>query len=119
VTEIKDAIITFSQSEKIKAGLIWASQALELLRDLPDPQSQGENRSIKLLIDMMMNEVLLAKKLSSEPAWDEIRGLLEQAIVMMNSGVAPESVRHLTMALSIVTNIGHRSMTLLRQKGLV
>ena len=38
---------------------------------------------------------------------------------MIDSGVAPESVVHLTQALSQVTTIGHRSMSFLREKGLL
>jgi hypothetical protein len=39
--------------------------------------------------------------------------------VMINSGVASESLHHLTQALSQVTNIGQRSMTQLKTEGLL
>ena len=38
---------------------------------------------------------------------------------MIDSGVAPEAVIHLTQALSQVTSIGHRSMTVLKEEGLL
>jgi len=34
----REAIMAFSQSEKVKSGIIWVSQALELLRGLPTPE---------------------------------------------------------------------------------
>jgi hypothetical protein len=56
---------------------------------------------------------------SEDDAWDEIEKTIEKALVMINSGVAAESVVHLTQALSRITSIGHRSMTVLREKGLL
>jgi len=111
--------MAFSQSEKIKSGIIWVSQALELLRGLPTPEKSGAEKTIKLKIDMIVQEIRLAKNVTGDPAWDDIEAVLDQAMVMINSGVAPESVVHLTQALSRVTSIGHRSMSMLKEKGLI
>jgi hypothetical protein len=114
-----EAIMAFSQSEKVKSGIIWASQALELLGGLPMPERPGAEKTIRLKIDMIIHEIRLAKSITGDAAWDDIEPLLDQALVMMNSGVAPESVIHLTQALSRVTSIGHRSMSFLKEKGLL
>jgi len=68
---------------------------------------------------MTVQEIRLAKNVTGDPAWDDIEAVLDQAMVMINSGVAPESVVHLTQALSRVTSIGHRSMSTLKEKGLI
>jgi len=115
----QEAIMAFSQSEKVKSGIIWASQALELLRGLPTPERPGAEKTIKLKIDMIVQEIRLAKNVTGNPAWDDIEAVLDQAMVMINSGVAPESVVHLTQALSRVTSIGQRSMSFLKEKGLI
>ena len=115
----QEAIMAFSQSEKVKSGIIWASHALELLRGLPTPEKPGAEKTIKLKIDMIVQEIRLAKNVTGDPAWDDIEAVLDQAMVMINSGVAPESVVHLTQALSRVTSIGHRSMSILKEKGLI
>ncbi len=115
----QEAIMAFSQSEKVKSGIIWASQALELLRGLPTPERPGAEKTIKLKIDMIVQEMRLAKNVTGNPAWDDIEAVLDQAMVMINSGVAPESVVHLTQALSRVTSIGQRSMSFLKEKGLI
>jgi len=117
--ETQQAIMAFSQSEKIKSGLIWISQALELLGGLPIPEKSGAEKIIKMKIDMMVQEIRLAKNVTEESAWDQIEAIIEQAMVMIHSGVAPDSVLHLTQALSRVTSIGHRSMTVLKEKGLL
>jgi hypothetical protein len=115
----QEAIMAFSQSEKVKTGIIWASQALELLAGLPVPEKPGAEKTIRLKIDMMLQEIGLARKVTGDPAWDEIEAIMDQAMVMIRSGVAPESVIHLTQALSRVTTIGHRSMSFLKEKGLL
>ena len=111
--------MAFSQSEKVKSGIIWASQALQLLAGLPIPEKPGAEKTIQMKIDMMVQEIRLAKTVTGDSAWDDIEAIIEQAIVMINSGVAPDSVGHLTQALSKVTSIGHRSMSFLKEKGLL
>ena len=115
----REAIMDFSQSEKVKSGIIWVSQALELLGGLPMPEKPGAEKTIRMKIDMIGHEIRLAKKITGDAAWDDIETITDQAMVMINSGVAPDSVVHLTQALSRVTSIGHRSMSFLKEKGLL
>ena len=115
----QEAIMAFSQSEKIKSGIIWVSQALELLRGLPAPEKPGAEKTIKMKIGMIVQEIRLAENVTGNPDWKDIEAVIDQALVMINSGVAPESVVHLTRALSKVTSIGHRSMSILKEEGLL
>ncbi len=115
----REAIMAFSQSEKVKSGIIWASQALELLGGLPIPEKPGAEKTIRMKINMIVQEIQLARNVTGDAAWDDIEAIIEQAMVMIHSGVAPESVVHLTQALSRVTSIGHRSMSFLKEKGLL
>jgi len=117
--ETNQTIMAFSQSEKVKTSLICASQALQLLTGLPFPESEGAQKVIGMNIEMMRQEIQLARNLSGDESWDEIEKNVGKAVVMIDSGVAPESVVHLTRALSQVTSIGHRSMTVLKEKGLL
>ncbi|MBK5100135.1 MAG: hypothetical protein JJE15_03985 [Desulfobacteraceae bacterium] len=115
----REAIITFSQSEKIKAGLIWISHALVLLQGPHEFERQGSEKTIKALIGMVVQEIQIARKMARDPAWDEVEKNIDQALVMINSNVGPESVSHLTKALSQVTGISHRSMSFLKDQGLL
>jgi len=117
--DTKRAIMAFSQSEKVKSGIIWVSQALEMLRGLPEPEKEGAKKVIKMKIDMILQEIMLAKKVAADASWEETERAVDQAMVMINSGVAPESTVRLTQALSWVTSIGHRSMSLLKERGLL
>jgi len=112
-------IMAFCQSEKIKSGIIWVSQSLQLLAGLHEPERGGGERMVKVLLEMVLSEVNLAETLVGAKEWEAVRGHLERAAVMINSGVAPESLHHLTQALSQVTNIGQRSMMQLKTEGLL
>lgn len=111
--------MAFSQSEKVKSGIICASQSLELLAGLPFPESEGAQKVIRMNIEMMRQEIQLARNLTRDESWDDIEKSIGRAVVMIDSGVAPESVVHLTQALSQVTSIGHRSMSALKEKSLL
>ena len=117
--EVKEAIMAFSQSEKIKAGLIWVSQTLEFLKGLPEGEKKGAEKVSHTLLHMIGQEVSLAKAIAGKNEWGEIEALIDRAIIMVNSGVGQEATMHLTKALSITTTIGHRSMSLLKEQNLL
>ena len=114
---IQTAIMALVQSEKIKSGLIWVSQALELLLHLSANDKQGAERISKSLMNFILFEVHTAKQAAPDATWEEIEKNIDLAIIMINSGVPQESVYHLTRALSFVTNIGQRSMSYLKKEG--
>lgn len=114
-----EAVLALSQSEKIKAGLIWLSQALELKSGMHPSDSRGAEQVIQALAGMIGHEVILARKVAPDASWDAVEKYLEQAVVMIRSGVGAESVLHLTQAVSRTTGIGQRAMSLLKDKGLL
>ena len=116
---VSEAIMAFSQSEKIKSGFIWVSQLLEMIKGLSGPEAAGAQKMIKAVTGMLMHEIQLAKRVAGESVWEDVEKRLEQALVMIESGVPSESVVHFTQALSQVTGIGHRSMSLLREEKLL
>ena len=114
-----NAIVAFSQSEKIKAALIWLSSASGMIDNLPGPEKQGAERFFKTMVGMVHQEVMMAKRVTGYEEWDRVSGYMERAMVMIESGVASQSVDHLTMALSQVTNIGQKAMSYLKEKKLL
>ena len=117
--ENKQAITSFSQSEKLKAGIIWVSQILNMLQGLNGIEKKGAERVVGLMIQMIGQEAKLAKSVSGDDIWDEIAPFFEKALLMINSGVCEEAQLDLSRALSKVTNIGQKSMTALREEGLI
>lgn len=116
---IKQAILAFSQSEKIKAGIIWVSQALEQLVGFPEKNRKSAERMARIFINLILLDVHLSKKVTGELSWPDVEKNIDMALVMLDSGVAHESAYHLTRALSSVTDIGQRSMTILKDNNLL
>ncbi len=117
--ETNEAIMAFSQSEKLKAGLIWVSQTLNLLKGLPGGEKVGGEKVINAVLNMLGHEINLAKAVGGDRGWEEVEPYIEKALVMVNSGVGEEANAHLSKALSKITNIAHESMSLLKEKGLL
>jgi hypothetical protein len=113
------AIKAFSQSEKLKAGLIWSTQIAEVYGALPEFEKPGAERILKTLIGMVASEIHIAKNAAPHEIWFEAEKDINTAMVMLNSGVAHDTGHHLTQALSKVTTIGQQSMSLLVDKGLL
>ncbi len=117
--ETKSAIISFSQSEKVKSGLIWCTQCVHILLNLQGQEQQGALKMLRSLIGMISTEVQVARQASGEPIWLEVDKLINNARVMADSGMPQECDYHFTQALSKVNSIAQRSMTVLVEKGLL
>lgn len=117
--QVGEAVMAFSQSEKVKAGLIWVSQGVEGLRSLTEDEMRGAARSLRMILNMVVQELQLARKIGGDAPWEETQKHLEKALIMMNSGVPEEAVFHITRALSEVTSIGQRAMSLLKEEGIL
>jgi hypothetical protein len=115
--KVQTAIMAFAQSEKIKSGLIWVSQALELFDGFPTKDQRGAEKMARSLMTFILFEIHIAKKAAKDAAWEEVEKNIDLAIVMINSGVPREATYHLTRALSHVTNIGQRAMSYLKKEG--
>jgi len=113
------AIIAYSQSEKVKAGIIWVSQCLDRLQGFKGDEKKGSEITVHLLLNMIGHEINLAMNITNDKGWEEVKPHLERALIMFDSGVGPESGLHLSKALSKVTNISQRAMEYLKREGLL
>ena len=114
-----EAIMAFSQSEKVKAGLIMIAGSLELLKNLAGEEKRGASRIIYMDLSMLGHEVGLAKVVTGHEEWNEVERFLNKALVMFDSGIGEEALIHVSRALSQVTNIGQQSMSFLKETGLL
>ena len=115
--EPKQAIISFSQGEKIKSGLIWCSHCIQVAQNLPQPEQAGAVRVIQGLVAMIANEAQLARQASKDQIWLEVDKCLNTARVMIESGVIEEATYHFTQTLSQVNRISQKAMTHLVENG--
>lgn len=117
--QTRQAIISFSQSEKVKSGLIWCTQCSQQLAGLPEPEYRGGMKLLQNLIAMIANEAQLARQASGDEVWLEVDKCLNNARVMVSSGVGHDADYHLTQALAQVNRIGHKAMTFLIENGML
>jgi hypothetical protein len=117
--DTKAAVISFSQSEKVKSGLIWCSQSTQMIENLPPAEQAGALKMLQSMIGMIANEIQLARQVSGEPVWLEVDKIVNNARVMVDSGVGQEATFHFTQALSQVNRIGQQAMTTLLEKGVL
>jgi hypothetical protein len=116
---IGEAVTALTQSEKIKTGIMWINQDLEILSALPEPEKLGAERVIRTNLHMLYNEVTLAVRLAHPEVWEAVQKSVNDAVVMANSGVIQEVGFHLTQAVSQVTTVSQRCMTLLKEEGVL
>ena len=116
--ETKEAIISFSQGEKIKGGLIWCSQCVQMALNLPQIEQSGAVKILQGLVSMIANEVRLAQRATQDPVWSEVDKALHTAGVMVESGVLEEATYHFTQTLSQVNRISQKAMTHLVDNGM-
>ena len=117
--EIDEAIKLFTQSEKIKAGLIWVSQTLSILQGFHDLEKMGGEKIVHAILNMIAYEAKLAGTVAGNEGWNEVEAHIDRALVMINSGVGEEATLHLSKALSKTTNFGQQSMSFLLERGLL
>ena len=117
--KIDQAIILFSLSEKIKTGLIWATQSVEAYSGCDPKDKSGAEKMISALSQMIAREIVFARKITGEEGFYAVEKNVDLAIVMIRSGVVAEAAYHFSRALSSVTSIGQRAMTTLKETGLL
>jgi hypothetical protein len=115
----KTAITAFSQSEKLKSGIIWATQIVDMLAEMSQNEKSGAEKSVKALIAMMGYESVIARRSTGDSAWINLEKDLDMALVMINSGVAHEATYHLSRALRQAAGIGSKSMSFLIENGVL
>ena len=117
--DTRSTVIAFSQSEKIKAGLIWASQTIEMNNGMAEHDKNGSQQVIGALVSMVANEVQVALKMAPDERWEEALKHLNKALVMIHSNVAQEATFHISRTLSQVTSIGQTAMTKLVEQSVL
>jgi hypothetical protein len=116
--DIKQAICAYTQSEKVKSGLIWITQIAEQVAVMDGPGRQQGLMLLKTLANMVADESDLAGRITGDRSWHDIAKKINLALVMINSGVPEETGYHLARALTLVTRNGSQAASLLKSRGL-
>ena len=107
--------ITYGQADKIKSGLIWVSQTLQISAAMPPVEQKGAETIVQHILGMVADEIHMIARIGQGALWQEAAADVDKALVMMRSGVPGEAVHHLTHAVSAVTSIAGRAMAMLQE----
>jgi hypothetical protein len=116
--DVKRAVSAYTQSEKVKSGLIWVCQVAEQVAVMDDPGRAQALPLLTTLARLVADEANLAGRITADRRWHAIGQKINIALVMINSGVPQETAFHLTQALAQVTAIGGQAASVLRDNGL-
>ena len=116
--DVKQAVTAYTQSEKIKSGLIWICQLADQVTAMDGPGRRQGVMLLRMLAQMVADEATLAGRMTGDPHWNGIVKKINLALVMIDSGVPQETGFHLTQALSRVTQIGGQAAMILKAEGL-
>jgi len=117
-TEVKEAVSAYTQSEKVKSGLIWICQVADQVAAIEGPGRQQGILLLQTLAHRVADESDLAGRVTGDRRWHEISQKINMALVMINSGVPQETTFHLTQALTRVTCIGGQAASVLKENNL-
>jgi hypothetical protein len=115
----KEAILGFMMGERIKAGLIVATQMAMVIEGLAEPDKEGGTRVFSTFLNSLYRDIGLAHKVSPQEEWIDVRKELDGGMVMVDSRVPHGAMDHLSRAISHTTTISNRAMTFLKDQGLL
>lgn len=117
--DVKRALAAYTQSEKVKSGLIWICQVSDQVAVMDGSGRKQGVILLQTLARMIAGESDLAGRVTGDSRWQGIGQKINMALVMINSGVPQETAFHLTRALTRVTRIGGEAASVLKENGLL
>jgi hypothetical protein len=115
----KEAILGFMLGERMKASLIIGTQLALLIEGLAEHEQAGAGKVFSAFLRSLYKEVGLGAKVSPQEEWAQIREEIDNGLVMVDSRVSHGAVDNLSRAISYATTISNRTMTFLKDKGLL
>jgi len=117
--DVRDALVLFQHSERIKSFLIMASKMLDGLRGLEGAELSGAKRMFKHFLDALMTEVRIAQNTTGRQEFGDVNAMLSEVSNLAHSGLLDEAVRKVAEAISVVTTCGSEAYELLKREELI
>lgn len=115
---MKSVFAAFLQSEKIRSGLFWTSRMLFQLKDLYAYEHPGAMQVILTTLQMVLEEIRLARTLAPGGSWVAIETNLDMAVVMIEANAPAEAASHVSEAFIQATDIGKQKFSAMKEKGI-
>ena len=118
-SDVREAVVCFQFSERIKSELIIASRLLGEIIGLKSEEVAGGKKMLLSFLEALLGEINLANNILKQPNLGKAGVKVEKAMEQVRSDEYSEATRCVSEAISHTTTIGGRAMQILRQKGLL
>lgn len=119
MSEIKKALIVFHYAEKIKSDLIITVNLLEFLSNMQNEEIVGAEKLLTVYLRALIQEVNIARNVSSTQAFQDVSAKLEEAITETEQHNYVSATRLVSEAISMTTTSGDHAAETLKEKNLI
>ncbi len=119
LSDVREAVVCFQFSERIKSELIIASRLLGEIRGLTGDELAGGKKILLSFLEALLGEINLANNVLKQQNLSEAGGKVEKAMEQVRSDEYSEATRRVSEAISRTTTTCGRAMQTLKQKGLL
>lgn len=116
---IREAIICFQFSERLKSELIIAAKLLGTVEGLKGDELQGAKKLMKSLLDALGGEINMASNILKLQDFNEGSLRVQEAWEKISKDEFLGATRCIAEAISSITTSGQRAMQTLKQEGLL
>jgi hypothetical protein len=117
--EVKDLILEFQYSEKIKSQLIVGSNLLAQLEALRGEERIGAEKTVKAYLQSLMTEIRIAQKTVKSMNYHGAEKNVTESLGRLEMNDLVNSNRCLSQALTYITTSCQAAMTGLQEKNLL
>jgi hypothetical protein len=118
--EIREAILNFQYSEKMKSGLIIGTSLLDQLVSLKkDEELSGGKKVLVWYLEGLLREIRIAENVLGSGHYIDLERKLMEVIGRIQMSQYPEAQRSFSEAISLATTSCQTTMSFLMEKNLI
>jgi hypothetical protein len=117
--EIRDAILDFQYSEKMKSGLIIGIGLLDQLASLIDNELSGGKKVLVWYLEGLLREIRIAENVLGKGHFGDLERKVMEVIGRVQMSQFQDAQRSFSEAISLATTSCQTSMSFLVEKKLI
>ena len=117
--EMREAILDFQYSEKIKSGLIIGTSLLDQLESLKEDERSGGRKVLVWYLEGLLREMRIAENVLGVGRYGDLERKLMKAIGRIEMSQFQDAQWSFSEAISLATTSCQSSLTFLMEKKLV
>ena len=113
--DVKDAVISFQYAERIKSGLIIASELVDEVAAMDYEERKGARKLLIHFMNALLGEIRIAYNASKLNFFKEAGLIFEEVIENIRSEKYEEALRSISYAVSSATTGGEIAANILKE----